>query len=283
MTDQLKDAKTRPVAIRTLTRYAPGSEDGSTHDQDLVAVEAPVSLHLHPQDGPERDLGLLMRTPGDDEDLAVGVLAAEGVIRRAADIVRIESILTEQASEIIRVTVGPDADVLAISDRVGTATSACGLCGRLSMRQVDHFGMSSAPESPQVEPGVIRGLSDQLRARQQAFAQTGGLHAAAVFTAAGELVELREDVGRHNAVDKILGALLRQDALPAHDLILAVSGRIAYEIVQKAAMGGLPMIVAVGAPTDLAVDAARECGITLIGFARDGRFNVYTGGARISP
>ncbi len=269
---------TRPVAIRTLTRYTP---DGQSNDQDLVAVEAPVSLHLHPHDGPERDLGLLMRTPGDDEDLAAGVLAAEGVIRNAADIVRIETILTEQASEIIRVTVGPNADVLAISDRVGTATSACGLCGRLSMRQVDHFGASATPEQPQVDPAVIRGLSDQLRQRQQAFAQTGGLHAAAVFTATGELLEVREDVGRHNAVDKILGALLRRNALPANHLILAVSGRIAYEIVQKAAMGGLPVIVAVGAPTDLAVDAARDCGITLIGFARDGRFNVYTFGSRL--
>jgi FdhD protein len=224
-----------------------------------------------------------MRTPGDDEDLAAGVLAAEGVIRRAADIVRIETILTEQASEIIRVTVGPQADVLAISDRVGTATSACGLCGRLSMRQVDRFGAVTKPDAPRVDPSVIHGLSDQLRARQQAFAQTGGLHAAAVFTTKGELIELREDVGRHNAVDKILGALLRRDALPASDLLLAVSGRIAFEIVQKAAMGGLPIIVAVGAPTDLAVDAARDSGITLIGFARDGRFNVYTFGERISP
>ena len=273
---------TRPVAIRALTRHTP---EGHTNDQDLVAVEAPVSLHLHPggspQGGPERDLGLLMRTPGDDEDLAAGVLAAEGVIRRAADIVQIEMILTEQASEIIRVTVGPNADVMAISDRVGTATSACGLCGRLSMRQVDHFGAAVRLETPQVDPSVIRGLSDQLRERQQAFAQTGGLHAAAVFTAAGALLEVREDVGRHNAVDKILGALLRRDALPAHDLILAVSGRIAYEIVQKAAMGGLPVIVAVGAPTDLAIDAARECGITLIGFAREGRFNIYTHPGRV--
>src|SRR5688572_18046792 len=269
---------TRPVAIRALTRYSP---EGRTNDQDLVAVEAPVSLHLHPQDGPERDLGLLMRTPGDDEDLAAGVLAAEGVIRRASDILTIETILTEQASEIIRVTVGPNADVQAISDRVGTATSACGLCGRLSMRQIDHFGAPATPESPQIDPSVIRGLADQLRQRQQAFAQTGGLHAAAVFTPAGELLEVREDVGRHNAVDKILGALLRRDGLPANDLILAVSGRIAYEIVQKAAMGGLPVIVAVGAPTDLAVDAARDCGITLVGFARDERFNVYTFGGRI--
>ncbi len=150
------------------------------------------------------------------------------------------------------------------------------------MRQVDHFGAAAAPETPSVDAAVIRGMSEQLRERQQAFAQTGGLHAAAVFTPEGELLEVREDVGRHNAVDKILGALLRRDGLPAQNLILAVSGRIAYEIVQKAAMGGLPVIVAVGAPTDLAIDAARECGITLVGFARDERFNVYTFGGRVT-
>lgn len=269
---------TRPVAIRTLTRFTP---EGRANDQDLVAVESPVSLHLHPYDGPERDLGLLMRTPGHDDDLAAGVLAAEGVIRRAADLVGIDVIVTEQGSEIIRVTVGPDADVQAISDRVGTATSACGLCGRLSMRTVDHLGASRAGGEWQVRGSTVQGLPDKLRAGQQAFAETGGLHAAGVFTAAGDLLEVREDVGRHNAVDKILGALLRANRLPANDLILAVSGRVAYEIVQKAAMGGLPMIVAVGAPTDLAVDAARESGITLIGFARDQRFNVYTHAHRV--
>lgn len=269
---------TRLAAIRAVTRYTP---DSRTNDQDLVAIEAPVSLHLQPPDGPARDLGLLMRTPGADEDLAVGVLAAEGVVRSAADILLIETVTAEDAAVVIRVTVGPDADVHAISDRVGTATSACGLCGRLSMRQLDHFGPAGAPGTPQVDARVIQAIPHRLRESQQAFAETGGLHAAAVFTPAGELIEVREDVGRHNAVDKILGALLRRNALPAHDLILAVSGRIAYEIVQKAAMGGLPVIVAVGAPTDLAVDAARECGITLVGFARDGRFNVYTHPARI--
>jgi len=269
---------TRLAAMRAVTRYTP---DGRTTDQDLVAIEAPVSLHLQPRQGPARDLGLLMRTPGADEDLAAGALAAEGVVRHAADILHIETITAEDAAMVIRVTVGPDADVHAISDRVGTATSACGLCGRLSLRQRDHFAASGPPGTPQVDARVIQAIPQRLRESQQAFAATGGLHAAAVFTPAGDLVEVREDVGRHNAVDKILGALLRRNALPASGLVLAVSGRIAYEIVQKAAMGGLPVIVAVGAPTDLAVDAARECGITLVGFARDGRFNVYTHPARI--
>ena len=244
-------------------------------------MEAPVSLHLHPHNGPERDLGLLMRTPGDDEDLAAGVLAAEGVIRKAADIVRIESILTEQASEIIRVTVGPDADVLAISDRVGTATSACGLCGRLSMRQVDHFGAAATPETPQVDPQVIRGLSDQLRQRQQAFAQTGGLHAAAVFTAAGELLEVREDVGRHNAVDKLVGSCFLEGRLPLSEAVLLVSGRASFELAQKASMAGVPLLAAVSAPSTLAVDLAEEVGLTLVGFLRDAAMNVYANAGRV--
>lgn len=269
---------TRLASIRVVTRYTP---DGLTNDQDLVAIEAPVSLHLQPAQGPVRDLGLLMRTPGADEDLAAGVLAAEGVVTRAADLLRIETVTAEGAAMVIRVSVGPGADVHAISDRVGTATSACGLCGRLSMRQLDHFGPPGTQGTPRVDARVILAIPQRLRQSQQAFAETGGLHAAAVFTPDGELIEVREDVGRHNAVDKILGALLRRNALPAHGLVLAVSGRIAYEIVQKAAMGGLPVIVAIGAPTDLAVDAARECGITLVGFARDGRFNVYTHAARV--
>jgi len=141
---------------------------------------------------------------------------------------------------------------------------------------------SASNDAWRVTATVIRALSGELRAAQHAFAQTGGLHAAGVFTPDGTLVAVREDVGRHNAVDKIAGALLRQDGLPAHGLLLAVSGRVAYEIVQKAAMCGLPMIVAVGAPTDLAIDAARATGITLVGFARDGRFNVYTHPGRIT-
>jgi len=274
---------TRPVVIRNLTRYAAG---GSMHDQDLVAVEAPVSLRVQAASGPVRDLGLLMRTPGDDEDLAAGVLATEGVVRRAADILdtRIEVPAAGREADgeaVIHVRLGPQADVQAISDRVGTATSACGLCGRLSMRHVDRFGAPAAPDTPRVASRVIQALPDRLREYQDAFAQTGGLHAAGTFTPNGDLMDVREDVGRHNAVDKIAGALLRRDGLPAGNLILAVSGRIAYEIVQKAAMCGLPIIVAVGAPTDLAVDAARACGITLVGFARDGRFNVYTHGTRI--
>lgn len=275
---------TRLVAIRALTRYTrDGARDVVTPDQDLVAVEAPVSLVLQPHTGDARALGLLMRTPGHDEDLAAGVLATEGVVRHGADITRIEfeEGPDDDTAPRIRVVVGPRADVHAISDRVGTATSACGLCGRLSMRQLDRAGATAA-DAWHVTGTVIRALSGELRAAQHAFVQTGGLHAAAVFTPDGRLVNVREDVGRHNAVDKIAGALLRQDALPAHGLLLAVSGRVAYEIVQKAAMCGLSMIVAVGAPTDLAIDAARATGITLVGFARDGRFNVYTHPGRIT-
>ncbi len=270
---------TRPVAIRAVTRFV---ATAATHDQDLVAVEEPISLVLHPHQGPPRPLGLLMRTPGHDTDLAIGVLVTEGVVRESADILRIECVPGDDTAVAARldVYVGAGADADAISDRVGTATSACGLCGRLQMRHLDHIGTPSL-DTPRVSVEIISGLPDRLRAAQHGFAQTGGLHAAGVFTPTGELVAVREDVGRHNAVDKIAGVLLQRGVLPARECILAVSGRIAYEIVQKAAMCGLPMIVAVGAPTDLAIDAARATGITLVGFTRDGRFNCYSHGGRI--
>ncbi|NQW05678.1 MAG: formate dehydrogenase accessory sulfurtransferase FdhD [Acidobacteria bacterium] len=270
---------TRPVAVRAITRYTvDGTVDSVVHDQDMVAVEAPVSLVLCPHDGPPRNLGLLMRTPGHDEDLATGVLVTEGVITRATDVLRIEHVTGDEA--VVRVFVGPNAHPLAISDRVGSATSACGLCGRLSLQRLDAMPRIDSA-ALRVSAAVIHRLPPRLRDVQLAFAQTGGLHAAAVFSADGTLVDLREDVGRHNAVDKIAGALLHRGGLPASDLLLAVSGRIAYEIVQKAVMCGMSIIVAVGAPTDLAVDAARATGVTLIGFTRDNRFNVYTHGHRI--
>ncbi len=269
---------TRPVAIRTIVRHDRHDMDGAHPDQDLVAVEAPVSLLLQGPDGLVRDLGLLMRTPGHDEDLALGALVSEGVIRHSNDVRRVAV-----GDTAITVEVTASADVSAISARVTTATSACGLCGRLAMQHLDAWPHLARPaDTPRISAAIIGTLSDRMRETQHAFAQTGGLHAAGLFTTDGTLVEVREDVGRHNAVDKIAGTLVRRDALPASDLVLAVSGRIAYEIVQKAAMCGLPLIVAVGAPTDLAVDAARATGITVVGFARDGRFNVYTHGSRIT-
>jgi FdhD protein len=227
-------------------------------------------------------LGVFMRTPGDDTALGMGLLYAEGVIRSAADVVSME--LTMDADEVsgtLRVTLAPDVIVDTASlARSGVASTACGLCGRLSTTTHD-AAVRSMPvaDSPLSEttPDVIFQLPDRLREAQAVFAKTGGLHAAGFFDRAGRLVDIAEDVGRHNAVDKLVGRALIAGGQhpPARDRILVVSGRAAYEIIQKAAMAGVRTLVAVGAPTSLAVQAARETGITLIGFAKDKSFNIY--------
>lgn len=272
---------TQPVAVRNLVRFDTSSV-GSTPDQDLVAVESPLTVRVQPEDGPAISLGLLMRTPGHDEDLALGALLAEGVISSSASVRRIEARRIDEADDII-VHVTSDADLLAIVGRGSASTSACGLCGRLEQLTVEHSAaMVATTGTPMVTAARLVTMPDLLRASQAAFAETGGLHAAGLFAPDGTLLVIREDVGRHNAVDKVAGALLQNDALPAVDRVLVVSGRVAYEIVQKAARCGVPVILAVGAPTDLAVDAARAAGITLAGFARGHRFNAYTWAGRIT-
>lgn len=271
----------RPVAVRNLVRFDTSSV-GSTPDQDLVAVESPLTVHVQPEDGPAISLGLLMRTPGHDEDLALGALLAEGVISSSASVRRVEARRIDEADDII-VHVTSDADLLAIVGRGSASTSACGLCGRLEQLTVERSAeLAATTGTPMVTATQLVTMPDLLRASQAAFAETGGLHAAGLFAPDGTLLVIREDVGRHNAVDKIAGALLQNEALPAADRVLVVSGRVAYEIVQKAARCGVPVILAVGAPTDLAVDAARAAGITLAGFARGHRFNAYTWAGRIT-
>jgi FdhD protein len=258
---------TRPVAIRSLTRF--GHSKPPRPDQDLVAVEAPLTLLVQPPTGPVQSLGVLMRTPGADAELALGALVSEGVISRASQVRRMA--FADDTDE---------ADLTAFAGRAGTATSACGLCGRLEVLRIDTVP-GVGPLAPVLSPSLLATLPLRLREVQPAFAETGGLHAAGVFAPDGTVVVAREDVGRHNAVDKVTGWLLQHNRLPATQAVLVVSGRVAYEIIHKAARAGLPTIVAVGAPTDLAVDAARAAGITLAGFVRDDHFNVYTWPERV--
>jgi len=271
---------THSIAVRSLVRFHAHS-GAPTPDQDLVAVESPLTVHVQPPDSPSLSLGLLMRTPGHDEDLVLGALFAEGVIDSMAAVRAVHARSVDEAEEVT-VDVTAAAQIAAMVGRGSTSTSACGLCGRLEV-----IALATAPalvqstDTPSVTAATLHALPDRLRASQAAFAETGGLHAAGVFTRDGILQVLREDVGRHNAVDKVVGALLRAGAIPAAEAVLVVSGRVAYEIVQKATRAGIPLILAVGAPTDLAVDAARAAGITLAGFARDDRFNVYTWPGRI--
>jgi FdhD protein len=260
------------VAIAPLIRV---TRDGSRTDQDLVAVEAPLSIEVV-YGGGAASLGLFLRTPGDDDALALGLLYAEGVIRRAGDVAGTAVTLdADDASATLRVTLAPAVafDPAALA-RSGVASTACGLCGRLAAARPDVIRADAGRQA--LAPDVIFQLPDRLRDAQAVFAKTGGLHAAAFVDHEGRVVDLAEDVGRHNAVDKLVGrALLAGHHPPAGAHALLVSGRVAYEIVQKAAMAGVRTLVAIGAPTSLAVQAARDSGITLIGFAKDGSYNVY--------
>lgn len=273
-------ARGRRVAVAPVRRMGSSVEA----DQDLVAVEAPLAVHLHqPERASARALGVLMRTPGDDRDLVLGLLYAEGVIQATGDILALAVETRPNEPDRADVTLAPHIDLdTAPAGRAQMPTSACGLCGRLSVERLDALaGLALPPGEPRFTATIIASLPARLEQRQQVFAETGGLHAAGLFDGAGGLLALREDVGRHNAVDKLVGAALDVGGLPAREAALAVSGRVAFEIVQKAARAGLSVLVAVGAPSSLAIDAARTAGLTLVGFARDGRFNVYTGSERI--
>lgn len=247
--------------------------DGQRQDLDLVAVEEPLEVRLE-----GKPVAVTMRTPGDDLDLVAGFLLTEGVIDGADDIVAMAHVDDPGAPQgntvDVRLSPGVPAGRRERAVRELFASSSCGICGKASL---DRVHLLAPPLSGHVElvPAVLFGLGARLRAGQAAFEHTGGLHAAALFTPEGELEALREDVGRHNAVDKVIGWRLRQDRVPVAGRILVVSGRAGFEIVQKAWMAGVPALVAVGAPSSLAIDLARQAGMTLVGFLRDGRYNRY--------
>jgi FdhD protein len=254
-------------------------EDGA----DLAATEEPLEVRLH-----GRPFSVIMRTPGSDRELAAGFLFSEGVIRTGADIGAVEHCHHPDYPEVHNVV-----DVYLIGDASASVdarlddrrrvltTSACGLCGRstlesLRIRAAPLHAAISLPAS------LAASLPERLRAQQSAFDETGGLHGAALFATDGACVAAAEDVGRHNAVDKIVGAMLLRDALPLDNHALAVSGRASYEILQKAWLAGIGLVCAVSAPSSLAVELAQEAGITLLGFARNGGFNIYTHEHRIT-
>lgn len=258
------------VALTALTRTTAAE---SRTDSDLVAVEAPLTIVVG-----GRSLGVFMRTPGDDGDFALGLLYAEGLIRRREDVASVAMALdADGVSAVLSITPAPGVTIATDAlDRSGVSTTACGLCGRLSL----DWSRADAPANPAsmgatLSPDVVFALPARLKAAQRAFAETGGLHAAAFVTPDGAIVDLAEDVGRHNAVDKIVGRALSAGTLPARDRWLVVSGRVAFEIVQKAARAGVAALIAIGAPTSLAIQAARDARLPLVGFAKDGSYNLY--------
>ena len=266
-------------------------ESGSRRQTDLLAVEEPLEVRVLVEERGRRrrhPIAVTMRTPGHDIELAAGFLHGEGLLADAgalAGIAHCQEGAAEEARNIVEVTLAPGVafDPARFSRNVYTSSS-CGVCGRGSLELV-RAALPAPPAEPARGPRLSRAalvaMPGRLARAQATFAATGGLHAAALFDAAGELELVREDVGRHNAVDKVVGARLLNGRLPAVDRLLLVSGRASFELVQKAVLAGLPALAAVGAPSSLAVDLARDHGMTLVGFLRDGRFNVYSGEERV--
>lgn len=250
---------------------------------DPVAIEEPLELRLA-AGGQSTPLAVTMRTPGHDAELAAGLLYAEGIVESAADVIAIRDAAACGAENVVEITLRPELDLAArAQSRTFLSTAACGICGKTAIESIFARGIPLLDaDRPRIARGVLESLPARMREAQHGFARTGGLHAAALFDASGELVVLREDVGRHNAVDKVVGERLGAGALPLLGSVLLVSGRAGFEIVQKAARAGVPILAAVGAPSSLALRTAERSGMTLIGFLRPGRFNLYTGSNRVA-
>jgi len=254
---------------------------------DTLAAEEPLEIRVGRPGEPRRPLAVTMRTPGDDVDLALGFLYTEGVTRAPDDVVTAQLCAgtdTPNTYNVVDVTLAPhveppDTDVA----RNFYTTSSCGVCGKASIDSVrTRSRFDVAADRLTVPAGTLTALPGRLRTAQKTFDLTGGLHAAGLFTAGGDLICVREDIGRHNAVDKVVGWALREGRLPLAGHVLMVSGRASFELVQKALMAGIPLLAAVSAPSTLAVDLAEEAGATLIGFLRGATMNVYAGAARVA-
>ncbi|MFC3994367.1 formate dehydrogenase accessory sulfurtransferase FdhD [Nocardiopsis sediminis] len=251
---------------------------------DTLVVEEPLEIRLN-----GKALTVTMRTPGHDFDLAAGFLVSEGVISSAADIAAIRYCAGATADgsntyNVLDVSLAPGVAVPDMTlERNFYTTSSCGLCGKASLEAVTTIAPWTVAEDPvRFDVATLAAMPDRLRDAQRVFDRTGGLHAAGLFTPEGELLAVREDVGRHNAVDKLVGWAVREDRLPLREHALMVSGRASFELAQKALMAGLPMLAAVSAPSSLAVDLAADSGLTLVGFLRGTSMNVYAGRHRIT-
>jgi len=277
-----------PDVVRCPSVLSVGRAGVEVRDDEL-AVEEPMEVRVLWRRGgtwSAQSLAVTMRTPGHDFELAVGFLFAEGVIRSRRDIREIRYCSEhedETSRNIVHVVLadGVGVDPMRLSRNVYT-TSSCGICGKASLELVRALVRRPLVETATVSGDVLLALSDVARSAQALFARTGGVHASALFDEQGRLLLVREDVGRHNAMDKVIGHLVLADRIPASRTIVLLSGRASFELVQKALVAGIPVVAAVGAPSSLAVAVARDFGLTLIGFLRDGRFNVYAGAERLA-
>jgi FdhD protein len=261
---------------------------GSENRDDLLAIEEPLEIRLGFGPANQREqksLSVTMRTPGHDYELAAGFLFTEGIIQSFSEIESIKYCVDtgkkEEKDNVVRVELKPEVIIdFEKLQRHFYTSSSCGVCGKSSIdsvKQQCHVIQSDL----RVSEKIIHSLPDKLREAQLVFEHTGGLHASALFDAEGKMILLREDVGRHNALDKVIGAMLFKNEIPLSNYVLLVSGRASFELVQKAALAGIPVLAAVGAPSSLAVELAQEAGMTLIGFLREQRFNIYTGEQRV--
>lgn len=255
---------------------------------DLLAVEEPLEIRLGfgpATDRQQRPVSVTMRTPGHDEELAMGFLFTEGIIQQPSDIVSCRHCVQDSQKEgnVLRVELHPDVVVdWSRLERNTFTSSSCGLCGKATIDAVMAVSPGTITADFSVEPAILHALPERVRQTQRAFAYTGGIHAAALFDADGKLLIVREDIGRHNALDKLIGAAFWQNWLPLSQFGVFLSGRIGVELVQKSWLAGVPVLAAVGAPSSLAVQMAKEARMTLAGFVRDSRFNLYSEPERVN-
>ncbi len=273
----------RTQAKQRIWQYS--AADGWRNRRDVLTGEEPLEMQLS-EPGQTRTLAITMRTPGHDYELTAGFLYSEGIIRSKEDISQMTYCVGEEQNQqeynmlSIQLRGGIPAELPQLERHFFT-NSACGVCGTAMLDDLEARNIPPAPDGPTVAPALLCALPDRLRQAQIVFEQTGGLHAAALFTREGRLVAVREDIGRHNALDKLVGWGLLHGKLPFHDHLIFVSGRASYELLQKCASAGAPIFCAVSAPSTLAIALAERFNITLIGFLRESRFNVYTGRQRL--
>ncbi|MBL7851199.1 MAG: formate dehydrogenase accessory sulfurtransferase FdhD [Cyclobacteriaceae bacterium] len=273
---------TSPAASFPVRRVtASGAED----TRDMLAVEEPLEIRLVSGEGSARSnkpVSVTMRTPGHDEELAVGFLFTEGIVTGSDEVLSVQAGADPQGNSVVVELDPKAAPALQGLERNFYTTSSCGVCGKASVDAVRVKSRYNAGDSQlKVASAMLNELQGKLRGHQKVFDVTGGLHASALFDSAGNLVMVREDVGRHNALDKLIGAALLQKKIPLSNHVLLLSGRISFELVQKASMAGIPLVAAIGAPSSLAVTLAEDGGMTLVGFLRENRYTVYCGQQRV--
>ena len=277
--DAGKRAPTREVTSRKIVAVRGSSIEVR---DDRVVGEAPLEIRAA---GPHEDpiaVAVTMRTPGFERELAVGFLRTEGLLegQEVLGTTGGDVAILSQPDDTITVRLSRPFDDSKVAERHFVATASCGICGKASIDEVA-LRTDPIPSGPLVSRAVVLALPDLLRAAQRAFDETGGLHAAALFTPSGELIAIHEDVGRHNALDKLVGSQVLAGTMPLHDRLLMVSGRVSFEIIQKAAVAGIPIVCAVSAPSDLAIETAERLGVTLVGFLRGDGFNLYAHDDRV--